>query len=104
MKFHGYRNLADAVQRLCEEANVMREDLRKLKDAAAQFTPAHGGNPKEEGGAQDQTDARDAARWRWLRENGKEMTYDALLEIIEEYGERADAKLDAAILASKGGV
>jgi hypothetical protein len=51
-----------------------------------------------------QDDARDAERWRWLRENGKEMTYDALLEIIEEYGERADAKLDAAIIAAKGGV
>lgn len=47
-------------------------------------------------------DARDAERWRWLRENGKEMTYDALLEIIEEYGDRADAKLDAAILAAQG--
>lgn len=45
--------------------------------------------------------ARDAERYRWLRENGKEMTYDALLEIIEEYGDRADAKLDAAILASQ---
>lgn len=53
------------------------------------------------GDAQDQTDARDAERYRWLRENGKEMPYDALLEIIEEYGDRADAKLDAAMLAAK---